>query len=428
MGPLAITAGLVLGLAAAAFFAACEGAFAALTAPGDQPVGEGAQTRRLVRLLHRPERLQHAIAIGHLLAVTWTAALVWLTVATRAGTAPASLTWWSWVALVVVTAFVIHVVAEQAPKALANASPHGWARVAGVALVPWNALLLPVTTIAAALSGVVRRTVGSPQRGPDPITSRDIQSMVAETSARAQIETEERQMITSIFAFGDTTAREVMTPRTRVFALEIGTPIEEAMRRVREAEHSRVPVYRGTLDAIEGVVQAKDLLAVAHQLAPAPASLEELLHPATFVPEGKKIDDLLRELQTRRVHMAVVVDEYGGTAGIVTLEDILEELVGEIQDEYDRESELCVTLADGALLVDGRLDADDFNDLTGSFIDTEGRVETIGGLVARELGRVPEGGEAVRIGPWTFHVESVESKRVTRVRAWRSGPDPEAEP
>ena len=421
MGSLAIAAGLVLGLAAAAFFAACEGAFAALATPGDEPAGEGKQTGRLMLLLRRPERLHHAIAIGHLLSVTWIAAIVWLAAATRVGTAAASLTWWSWVALVIGTAFVIHVVAEQAPKALANASPHGWARVADLALVPWNAFLLPVTTIAAALSRVVGRMVGSPERGSDPITSREIQSMVAETSARAEIETGERQMITSIFAFGDTTAREVMTPRTRVFALEIGTPIEEAMRRVREAEHSRVPVYRGTLDAIEGFLQAKDLLAVAHHLAPAPASLEELLHPATFVPEGKKIDDLLREIQSHRVHMAVVVDEYGGTAGIVTLEDILEELVGEIQDEYDREPALVVTLPDGALVVDGRLDADDFNDLTGSTIDTEGRVETIGGLVARELGTVPVGGEAVRIGSWTFHVEAVEAKRVIRVRA--CGPD-----
>lgn len=424
---LLIGAGLAMGLAAAAFFAACEGALAALSRSGAVAHGETVLGDRspLGRLMRRPEQAQHALAIGHLVAVGWIAALVWLGAATRFGTQPAGLPLWAWPALVLVTAFVVHVIGEQLPKALAHVSPHGWVRGAGPVLVAWHLALLPISSLAAGLTRVVMRSVGLPSNSGEPMTSREVQSMVAETSARADLEVEERQMITSIFAFSDTTAREVMTPRTNVVALPVDGSIEEAMRRVGEAEHSRVPVYRGTLDTIVGFVQAKDLLAIAHGLAAAPATLEPLLLQASFVPEGKKIDDLLREFQRDRVHMAVVIDEYGGTAGIVTIEDVLEELVGEIQDEYDREAALCVPLPDGALSVDGRLDADDFNELTGSELDTEAGVETIGGLVARELGRVPEGGEAVRIGSWTFLVDAVEAKRVTRLRAWRAEPEEE---
>ena len=225
-------------------------------------------------------------------------------------------------------------------------------------------------------------------------------------------------MITSIFGFGETTAREVMTPRTDIFALDAGAPVREAIDHVREAEHSRVLVYRGDLDVVAGYLHARDLLAVAYGLAPLPDSLAPLVQEAFFVPEGKRIDDLLRDFQAG-VSFAVVVDEYGGTAGIMTLEDVLEEMVGEIQDEYDQEPPLVVPLADGSLDVDGRLDADDFHDLTGAWVESEGSAETIGGLVARELGRVPQGGESVRIGDWIFEVEAVAGKRVTRVRARR---------
>jgi CBS domain containing-hemolysin-like protein len=137
----------------------------------------------------------------------------------------------------------------------------------------------------------------------------------------------------------------------------------------------------------------------------------------TFVPEAKKIDDVLRQFQLEEIHMAVVVDEYGGTAGIVTLEDILEELVGEIQDEYDIEEPLVMPLEHGVLRIDGRLDADDFNDLTGSGIEADD-VETMGGLVARELARVAKDGDTVAIGDWVFEVEAVEGKRITRLLAW----------
>jgi putative hemolysin len=410
---------LALGLAAAAFFAACEGAWVALTAPGHpQHAAAAPSATRAARLLARSARAQHAIAFGHLAAIAWTGTIAWLAAASRFGQRPVEpLSLFESLALLGVVAFVLHVVGEQTPKALTVEAPQEWARRTAVPLAAWHLVLWPVTSLAAGLARVAARVVGS---GPplDEVTTRDVRSLVAETSERAELEADERQMITSIFAFGDTTAREVMTPRTDVFALPVDTPVTEALRRVREAEHSRVPLYREGLDSVVGVVYAKDLLAIAHGIVPPPPSLGSLVRDATFVPEAKKIDDLLREFQRERIHMAVVVDEYGGTAGILTLEDILEELVGEIQDEYDQEPPLVVPLEDGAFRVDGRLDADDFSELTGEDLIGDG-VETLGGLVARELGRVPAGGESVRIGAWTFLVEGVEGKRVTRLKAWR---------
>ncbi len=394
--PLAI--GIALGFLAVAFFSAAEGALAGR--PGAPTI--------------TPERLA-AIGLGRLLAVVWTAALAWLALSARMGS---PLPWWASAGFVVVTAFILHVVAEQLPRAVAHAHPRPWARVVTPVLAVWRIVAFPLTATAGVVARFVSAAAGPPRGARDPITSREIRSMVEETSARAEIEFEERQMITSIFTFGETTAREVMTPRTDIFALEAGTPVREAIERVREEEHSRVLVYQGDLDVVTGFLEARDLLAAAYGVVPLPDALPALLQEAFFVPEGKKVDDLLRDFQSG-VPLAVVVDEYGGTAGIVTLEDVLEEMVGEIQDEYDQEPPLVVPLADGSLSVDGRLDADDFHDLTGAAVASEGSAETIGGLVARELGRVPEGGETIRIGDWIFHVDTVVGKRVTRVQARR---------
>ena len=410
---VAIALGLVVSLAAAAFFAACEGSLLARgTSTDERTSGGGAATRR-------DESLSNAAAFGHLLSVVWFGALVWAAAATGFGTRPVeALPWWGWLPVLVAAAFVVHAVGEQVPRAIVTDAPRAWAGRTTPLLSIWRAIVTPIVAPVGVLARMAGRFAGSPTVDTEPFTSREMQSIVDETSARAALEAEERQMITSIFAFGETTAREVMTPRTDIVALEVEIPIADAISRVRSAEHSRVPVYRESLDAVVGILYAKDLLSIAHGHVSPPASLNSLLREATFIPEAKKIDDLLREFQRQRIHMAVVIDEYGGTAGIVTLEDILEELVGEIQDEYDRERPLVVPLADGTLQVDGRLDADDFNELTGATLEGEGGVETLGGLVAREVGRMPEGGETVRLGGWNFRVEAVAGKRVTVLKAW----------
>ncbi|HJU86104.1 MAG TPA: hemolysin family protein [Gemmatimonadota bacterium] len=400
------------GLAVSAFFAASEGAFFQLSGPADgEPSERGSAAARMARLLERPERLQGAIELGHMLGVIWVTALAWV-VARRFADYPAPLTW---AVVVLAVGFVVVVVAELAPKALGMQRGAAWASRVALVVLAWRTLLTPVVTVAAAIGRVAERIL--PPVPQPSLDSEDIRTMVAETTERSELESGEREMISSIFAFGETTVREVMTPRTDLVAVEVSMPLSEIIALVRESERSRVPVYKETLDEIIGVVYAKDLLAIAHGLAEPPVRLKEILWEAAFVPEAKKIDDLLRQFQREQIHMAVVIDEYGGTAGIVTLEDILEELVGEIQDEYDVEEPLVVPMEDGVLRLDGRLDADDFNDFTGSAIDAED-VDTIGGLVARELARVAKHGDTVEIDDWVFEVETVEGKRITRLLAW----------
>jgi CBS domain containing-hemolysin-like protein len=410
---VAIVLGIVAGLVVSGFFAACEGAFFQLSGPADdQPPEPGTAAARTAKLLERPERLQGAIELGHMLGVVWVTALAWALSRRFLAGYPAPLTW----ALVILAiAFVVVVIAELAPKALGMQRGAAWASRVTLIVLVWRTLLTPVVAVAAAIGRVAERIL--PPVPQPSLDSEDIRTMVAETTERSELESGEREMISSIFAFGETTVREVMTPRTDLVAVEVSMPLGEIIAAVRESERSRVPVYKETLDEIVGVVYAKDLLAIAHGLAEPPVRLKEILWDATFVPEAKKIDDLLRQFQKEQIHMAVVIDEYGGTAGIVTLEDILEELVGEIQDEYDVEEPLVVPLEDGVLRLDGRLDADDFNDFTGSAIGAED-VDTIGGLVARELARVAKQGDAVEIDDWVFEVETVEGKRITRLLAW----------
>jgi putative hemolysin len=412
---LGIGAGIAAGLVVAGFFAACEGAFFQLATPAGRDGAEReAGSSRTARLLERPDRLQAALELGHLLGVVWVAALTWILARRILGGAPELV---AFPVAILVAGFVVVVVGELAPKALGMQRAATWTTRVSPIIAAWRAVLTPVIAVAAALGRATERMV-PPASQTAPPASDDLRTLVAETTERSELELGEREMITSIFAFGETTVREVMTPRTDIVALDITAPWDEVMATVRESERSRVPVYEESLDRIVGLVSAKDLLAIAHGLAEPPERLAEILWDAAFVPEAKKIDDLLRQFQREEVHMAVVVDEYGGTAGIVTLEDILEELVGEIQDEYDVEEPLLAPLQDGVLRLDGRLDADDFNDFTGSTIEADD-VETMGGLVARELARVAEVGDTVQMGDWAFEVESVEGKRITRLLAWQ---------
>lgn len=407
---LATAAGILAGLGVAAFFAACEGAYFQLTIASGRETSQ--PENRLERLLSRPERLQSALELGHLLGVVWTSALSWALIRVLTGDlAPVPR-----VAIAIaVAAFPVVVLGELAPKGFGMERAGPWAARTATIFAAWQTLVAPFVRMANALARFVERAFPPASSGAR-LESDELRTMVAETTETAEIELGEREMITSIFAFGETTVREVMTPRTDIVALEAATAWDRVLDYARDNERSRVPVYEESLDSIQGIVYAKDLLAIAHRAADPPPRLVDLAVEATFVPEAKKIDDLLREFQSGHIHMAVVVDEYGGTAGIVTLEDILEELVGEIQDEYDVEEPLCVPLEDGVLRLDGRLDADDFNDLTGSDLDFAD-VETMGGLVARELARVAAVGDRVAIGDWEFQVETVDGKRIVRLLA-----------
>jgi putative hemolysin len=252
--------------------------------------------------------------------------------------------------------------------------------------------------------------------GINPIIEEEIKNLVDNGQQDGILEKEERKMIYSIFRLGDTLAREIMIPRIDIMAVDVQTPLAQAVDTLLSTGFSRVPVYEDTVDNVLGVLYTKDLLKVwreGNELS----SLRSLLRSAYFVPEAKKVDELLAEMQSRRVHMAVVVDEYGGVAGVVTLEDIVEEIVGEIQDEYDQAEELPYQeLGDGQYIFQGRVDLDDFNEVMGSYLPKE-EADTIGGFIYNRIGRVPTAGETLQIDNLLLVVEQVTGRRIRKVRA-----------
>jgi magnesium and cobalt exporter, CNNM family len=235
------------------------------------------------------------------------------------------------------------------------------------------------------------------------------------------IEDEEKEMIASVFQLGETLVREVMVPRIDVDAVPGDLPILDALDLLLKEGHSRIPVYEETIDNIIGILYAKDLLRYLRD-GRTDVPLERILRPAYFIPESKKVDDLLRELQQRKVHMAVVVDEYGGTAGLVTIEDLLEEIVGEIQDEYDAEEPTVEAVSEREYLFDARVNLGEVNQLAGVDLISDGS-DTLGGYIYGQLGKVPAVGDAIEFDGVRIEVLSVAGRRIKQVRVSRLSSD-----
>jgi CBS domain containing-hemolysin-like protein len=253
------------------------------------------------------------------------------------------------------------------------------------------------------------------------MTEEDLKNWVEVGQPEGSLERGEREMIYSIFQFGDTLAKEIMVPRIEVLALDINTTLGEARATLVRAGHSRVPVYEDTVDNVVGLLYAKDLLSM-QQDADLIADHREMLRLAYFVPEAKKVDELLADMQTRSMHMAVVVDEYGGFAGVVTLEDIVEEIIGEIRDEYDESEELPYQkVGPDEYIFLGRVDLDIFNEVMDTEIAT-GNADTIGGFIYGEIGDVPTGGEKVAADGVLLIVDEVVGRRISKVRARHEKP------
>ena len=254
------------------------------------------------------------------------------------------------------------------------------------------------------------------------VTEDELKTLVDAGQAEGIFEQGERRMIYSIFQLGETLAREIMVPRIDMLALDVLTPLPDAVDALLRSGHSRVPVFEETVDNTLGLLYAKDLLRVWREGSQL-ESLRDLLRPAYFVPEAKKIDELLAEMQSQRIHMAIVVDEYGGVAGLVTLEDVVEEILGEIRDEYDQAEEAPYqVMKDGDFIFQGGVDVDDFNEILGSSLPKD-EADTIGGLIYSRIGRVPLVGETVQEDNLVLTVEQVSGRRIRKVRAHRMPAD-----
>jgi CBS domain containing-hemolysin-like protein len=246
---------------------------------------------------------------------------------------------------------------------------------------------------------------------------REIQHIIDEGEERGLITRQEGQLIESIFEFRDTLVREIMVPRLEMVGVEFHTPLDQIIPLVLSCGHSRLPVFEGDIDHIKGILLAKDLLV----FWPTPDTawdLDRVLRPAYFIPESKKISDLLRDLVERKTQIAIVIDEYGGTAGLITLEDILEEIVGEIYDEYDRMEPRLIPQEDGSVLVDARLDVEELMDHF-DLERPEGKFESVGGLLIHYLGRVPQINDRVEIPDLELTVIAADERRAKQVQARR---------
>jgi magnesium and cobalt transporter len=255
-----------------------------------------------------------------------------------------------------------------------------------------------------------RRSISQPED-----LEREIQSIIDVGEERGLISRQEGELIESIFEFKDTLVREVMVPRLEMLGVERHTPLEQIITLVLEQGHSRLPVFEGDIDHIVGILLAKDLLAF-WQTPEETWDLGRVLRPPYFIPESKKISDLLRDLVERKTQIAIVIDEYGGTAGLITLEDILEEIVGEIYDEYDRMEPRLVPQEDESVLVDARLDVEELMDHF-NLPRPEGKFESVGGLLIHLLGRVPQVNDQVVIHNLELTVVAADERRAKQVRA-----------
>jgi CBS domain containing-hemolysin-like protein len=277
-----------------------------------------------------------------------------------------------------------------------------------------------INFIFTPLSALMRSILGpnADQVTLASMTEEDLKNWVEVGQPEGSLEKGEREMIYSIFQFGDTLVKDIMVPRIDVLAMDITTRLGEARATFTRAGHSRVPVYEDTVDNVVGLLYAKDLL-ISSQDNGTIADHRDLLRLAYFIPEAKKVDEVLAEMQARSMHMAIVVDEYGGVAGVVTLEDIVEEIIGEIRDEYDESEEMpFIQVTENEFVFQGRVDLDIFNEVMESNITTE-NADTIGGFIYGEIGDVPSGGEVIKAEGVTLIVDQVVGRRITKVRAKR---------
>jgi putative hemolysin len=321
------------------------------------------------------------------------------------------------ITVTIILALFTIIFAELVPKTLALSSPE---RFALTLAIPIEFLARALGPLIALLTGVTRAiagTFGANVTNEAQITAEELRLIVERGGEQGVLEAEEEQMINAVIELGERRLHEVMIPRIAIASLPASATLEEAIDRVVEEGHSRIPVYEESIDEVVGILYAKDLLPMLKTGSGPRPGIRSLLRPPVFVPESMTIDDLLHEFQRRKVHIAIVLDEYGGTAGLVTIEDLLEEIVGEIQDEYDTEEPMVVRLSDDEARVDGRADVDDLAELFDVELELEDEDEydTVGGLVYHRVGGVPSPGDEIDVGGLRLTVETTDGRRVGKV-------------
>jgi putative hemolysin len=420
------------------FFVAAEIALVSIRRSRvEQLVDEGnAGARRVRRLLNNPGRFLAVCQLGltfigffasAFAAVSLTEQLKGLL--TGAGMSEGTAGGISLLVVTVLLALFTIVFAELVPKTLALAHPERFAIALSLPIDVLGRAFGPVIAALTAITSRITGMLGAKVTNDAQITAEELRLIVERGGEQGILEAEEEQMINAVIELGDRRVHEVMVPRIAMVSLPGNASLEEAIDTVIEEGHSRVPVYEHTIDEIVGILYAKDLLPFLKGTVEERPSLRSILRTPVFVPESMSVDDLLHELQRRKVHLAVVLDEYGGTAGLVTIEDLLEEIVGEIQDEYDEEEPLIVKISADEARVDGRVSVDDLEELFDVTLglEDEDEYDTVGGLIYHRVGGVPKPGDRVVVEGLTLTVETTEHRRVGTVLVVRDPVDPESD-
>ena len=414
-----------------AFFAASEIAVITLNDNKIKKMAEDGDRKaaRIVRLTQNSSDFLATIQIGVTLAGFLTSALAaqslaepltaWLcgAVAFLQGQQG----WLHGVVVVLITLIMSYfslVLGELVPKKIAMQRAEKMAFAAGGILQGTATLFKPFVRLLSASTNLVVRLLGfDPHADEEQVTEEEIRMMVDVGEEKGVIEEAQKDMINNIFEFDDINAEDIMTPRTVVEALKVTDPLSEALRLGVETGYSRLPVYQEDIDHVIGILCMKDLLPYVGQQMPAGVTLQHLLRPTLFVPCTKRCGALFSEMTAAHIQMAVVVDEYGGMAGIVTMEDLLESIVGSIQDEYDNEQEEVTRTGDNSFEVDASADLDEVREQTGVTLP-EGEYDTLGGFLLDRLGRIPAQEErpSVQYEDVTFTVLSMEDRRIGRVK------------
>ncbi len=374
-------------------------------------VDQGDRTGATTERLGAPNRVFVTVLVGnYLVNVAAAAVVVHLVLTWLSGPIPVLL-----IAAIGLATVLLLTLGELVPRAMATVSPDKTARRVTGGLVFVQGLLAPVIWLFERFSALALKLSGAPTQRRVFLDEEELKHMVEMGQEQGIIEEQEKEMISAVIEFADISAREVMVPRTDIVALEEGSSLDDVVDTVTESGYSRIPVYRDDLDHVVGFVYGKDVLPALQNGGK--RQVTDVLKEGLFVPETATLDEVLREMKTRRIHIAIVHDEFGGTAGLVTLEDILEEIVGDIFDEYDPEAESLQWLTDHEVRLDARMTVEEVNEALGTNLPEDQGYETVGGFLFHELGRPGRAGEVLTTDGVEFTLEEVDKRRIIQVKA-----------
>ncbi|MCM1347975.1 MAG: gliding motility-associated protein GldE [Firmicutes bacterium] len=400
----------LLALLISGFVSGSEIAFFSLTSEQLEELEESPVGRKVKKLVETPERLLATILIANNLVNVTIVVLCNFALGPVFSNMPEVL---SFILQTVILTFLILLFGEILPKLVANSNNMRWVRTSAGGVSALSAILRPLSSLLVGGSGFVNRVV---VKKSHDVTPEELSQALEITDVKAS---DEKEMLEGILRFGDTTASEVMTPRVDMTDIDISSDFKTVMGVVLSSGYSRIPVYRDTQDNIQGILYSRDLLPYIGS-EEGDFEWQKLLRKPYFVPESRMIDDLLEDFRGRHIHMAVVVDEFGGTQGIVTLEDVLEEIVGDINDEYDQEEKTYRKLPDDTYVFEGKTILSDFFRITGldeeDYTDVTEDCETLGGMLLAIRGDFPKEKEPLVYGRCRFLILDINNHRIASVR------------